>query len=308
MGRAVRAPSIHNTQPWSWRVQPGRIMLFADDGRRLVATDPDGRDLMVSCGAALQHLRVALAGVGAATTTLRLPDPERRDHLATVRICDGLPSHADSSLFAQLDRRRSDRRPYASGAPDAVVDGLRARAGAYGAGLVRVEGAARSRLVQALDDATAGQPHRPGYLAELLAWTHRYSGARDGIPRQSVPAAGVQGDGAHLHRFPAGTMPHHAALGPDAGTLLVVTTPADTPQDRLRAGEAVGSVLLAATAAGYATCPLSQALELSATRTRVRNEAGGVEYPQLVLRIGRTFGHSGPVPETPRRALSAVLR
>ena len=61
---AGRAPSVHNTQPWLWHLGPGSVHLVADDGRRLAATDPDGRDLLVSCGAALHHLRTAFAGLG----------------------------------------------------------------------------------------------------------------------------------------------------------------------------------------------------------------------------------------------------
>lgn len=305
--RATRAPSIHNTQPWRWHVTPGRIELHADAGRRLVATDPDGRDMLVSCGAALEYLRVALAGVGAGSTTLRFPDPERRDHLATVEVVDRHPVLDDASLYAQIDRRRSDRRPYDGGAPPQLVRSLARRARTLGADLVAVEGQARDRLIQALDDAAAGQPHQPGYLAELLAWTHRYSGARDGVPSTAVPKAGPDGDARHLHRFPTGSLPHRTALGPDAGTLCVVTTAGDDRLDRLRAGEAVAAVLLAATAAGYATCPLSQALELTSTRTRVRYAAGAIGYPQLLIRIGRPAENCGPVPETPRRATSNVL-
>jgi hypothetical protein len=55
---AMRAPSVHNTQPWLWRIGPGVVELHADWTRHLAATDPDRRDLLLSCGAALHHLRV----------------------------------------------------------------------------------------------------------------------------------------------------------------------------------------------------------------------------------------------------------
>ena len=58
---ASRAPSVHNSQPWRWMVGPHSVHLYADLRRWLPATDADGRDLVVSCGAALHHLRVALA-------------------------------------------------------------------------------------------------------------------------------------------------------------------------------------------------------------------------------------------------------
>jgi hypothetical protein len=61
---ATRAPSIHNSQPWQWRLADSSMHLFADTSRLLPATDPDGRDLLLSCGATLHHLRVALAAEG----------------------------------------------------------------------------------------------------------------------------------------------------------------------------------------------------------------------------------------------------
>jgi len=37
------APSILNTQPWRWRLEPGRLHLFAERSRQLTVTDPQGR-------------------------------------------------------------------------------------------------------------------------------------------------------------------------------------------------------------------------------------------------------------------------
>src|SRR6478735_1690911 len=79
---ANRAPSVHNSQPWRWRIGPTTLHLFADPARALPATDPDGRDLRISCGAALNHLRVALLAAGWDTRVHRLPDPALSLHLA----------------------------------------------------------------------------------------------------------------------------------------------------------------------------------------------------------------------------------
>ena len=52
---ATRAPSVHNTQPWLWRAHAHTLDLYADRSRRLGATDPEGRNLVISCGAALHR-------------------------------------------------------------------------------------------------------------------------------------------------------------------------------------------------------------------------------------------------------------
>ena len=72
---SLKAPSVHNTQPWRWRFGRNDAELHADRGRQLTATDPEGRDLMLSCGAALHHLRVALAARGLGCTVDLQPDP-----------------------------------------------------------------------------------------------------------------------------------------------------------------------------------------------------------------------------------------
>ena len=78
------APSIHNTQPWRWRVDRGQLELYADTGRQLAASDPNGRLMMVSCGAALHHARTALAARGWRIEVDRMPDPDRSDLLARL--------------------------------------------------------------------------------------------------------------------------------------------------------------------------------------------------------------------------------
>ena len=99
IGFACRAPSVHNTQPWRWRLRGDRVDLIADSSRRVVHADPDGRDLMLSCGAALHHLQVAAAGLGWDTRVVRCPDSDDEHLLASATF---RPSHNTSSHGADL--------------------------------------------------------------------------------------------------------------------------------------------------------------------------------------------------------------
>ena len=92
---ALRGPSVHNTQPWRWRIGADAVHLHADWTRHLVATDPDRRDLVLSCAAALHHLLVALAARGLEASVDRLPDPDDVGHLATVTLHPGAGLPAD---------------------------------------------------------------------------------------------------------------------------------------------------------------------------------------------------------------------
>jgi hypothetical protein len=86
------------------------VELHADWNRHLVATDPGRRDLVISCGAALHHLLVALAAQGVEVRVERLPDPENSGHLATVIVQPDAGHPGDATLFRCISRRGTDRR------------------------------------------------------------------------------------------------------------------------------------------------------------------------------------------------------
>src|SRR5215813_10515165 len=85
VGSAVWAPSVHNTQPWRFGAQQGEISLYADPDRRLAVADPDGREMLISCGAALFTVRLALRYRGYVPEAEVLPDPDRRMLVARIR-------------------------------------------------------------------------------------------------------------------------------------------------------------------------------------------------------------------------------
>jgi hypothetical protein len=313
---ALRAPSVHNTQPWRWRIGDGTVELHADPDRHLTVADPDRRDLVLSCGAALHHLVVALAAAGRSASVVRLPDPEDSTHLASVTVGPGPGDAAEAELFEAIDRRRTERRRMShQPVPAALLDGLAARARRAGALLLPVTGdAMRARLRAAFTQAARQQRAAAGYPAELRLWTHRLPGAHDGVPAGSVaaPPPGLP-EPTPLRGFPGGRLRQGRQLTghgrpDDSATFVVIATPADGVLDRLRSGEATSAVLLAATRAGLATTPLSQVVEVDATRDTVRRDVLRVpEHPQIVLRLGLPAGHAGPLPATPRRPLRSVL-
>lgn len=279
---AGRAPSIHNSQPWRWVAGPDAVDLFADPDRRLTATDPDGRDLLLSCGAVLHHLLVALAGLGFSAGVERFPDPDDATHLARVRPLDTAPSPGAVRLAGAIGRRHTDRRRFGSRPVDrAVLDTLTRAAAGWGADLHVVgPGDARRRLVEIIGRGAPLPRQAEGYASELA---RRTGGSAPTIRAGMRP-------------------PAHSVEHVDASVLMVLSSRTDDRLGALRAGEATSAVLLVATDQGLATTPMSRPLETARTRTSIGSQIVGARlHPQLVLRVGWAQPGSPDLPPTPRR-------
>lgn len=310
---AVRAPSIFNSQPWQWRTgSTTGVDLFTDPCRHLGAVDPDRRDLVLSCGAALHHLTVALGALGFAGQVDRLPDPENFHHLAHVQPWKAAPSTQIKRLAQAIGRRRTDRRRFsAEPVPESLLRVLADHAEAQGGVLHVASGASvRARLIELLALAGGLQCQQPGYTAELARWASRYAHSGDGIQAGSVPT-GID----HPAEVPMRWFPHaalaqspHSFEHDDASSLMILASPSDDRLDVLRAGEATSAVLLAATDLGLSTTALSQPLEVARTRASIRGVLGSNLSPQLVLRVGWPQPGAAELPPTPRRRLDHVTR
>jgi nitroreductase len=301
---AARAPSVHNSQPWRWGVGPKSVHLYADLERWLPATDAEGRDLVVSCGAALHHLRVALAASGLASSVHRMPNPDEPHHLAALRLHSRSPGDADLSVAAAISRRRSDRRRFTDWeVPAQFLDELIERAAEQGALLRPVAGAeARARLIDAIREAAEAQEADSAYRTETAVWSGTYADV-DGVPAANLLRDPIGTGAGTARRFSEGLIEQAATGEPDGAALLVLATASDDRLAQLRGGEALSAVLLHATGLGLATCPLSQPLEVGTSRQVLQDEVlGGSASPQLVLRVG--WAPAGaPLPPTPRRPI-----
>lgn len=306
---ACRAPSVHNSQPWRWVAENGVLHLFVDRRRILRGTDRSGRDAIVSCGAVLDHLRVAMAAAGWQSTVNRFPNPNEQDHLASIEF-----SSLDYVTDAQRDRaeailqRRTDRLPL--GRPtfwDFFEPALR---GAVSDSVVMLDVLSddvRPRLVQASQFTEALRHYDTTYHSELEWWTSSFA-VSEGIPPDAL-ASDTELRRVDVGRnFPVRT---HEDRRPevqvDWSKILVLSTPEDSREDVLRSGEMLSTVLLECTMAGMATCPLSHLIELNESRDVVRRIIGNRGEPQVLIRAGIAPPIEHLPAPTPRRPLAEVL-
>lgn len=304
---ATRAPSVHNTQPWRWRVGSDSLHLYAERDLHLPKTDPDGRDLILSCGIALHHCVVALAALGWQAKVHRLPNPDEPEHLAAIQVYRHPATEVDITLAAAIPRRRTDRRHYSSwDVPANYIAQMGARAARAGVMLRQIE--SLPRLEELVAQAVWRHATDHDYLTELATWSGRYASVA-GVPARNTPGSDpVAPLPPRLFAGPVLVQPPETESVQDNAVVLALGTKEDSTLARLRAGEATSLVLLSATALGLASCPVTEPLEIVETRDAVQVEVFGISgFPQMLLRVGWAPVNADPLPATPRRPLADVV-
>jgi nitroreductase len=312
---AVRAPSIHNTQPWRWVLAGGELSLYADRTRQLTAADPDGRAVLISCGGALSLALLRLAAVGWETAVERVPEPGG-DLLARVRVTGrSEPDPVALERARAAERRHTERRPFRPEPVPAellgqLVDAARDR-GVYAYPVERAD--QRLDLAVAMSWADKVESEDAAYRAELAHWVGpKAEAAGEGVPASAMPHASP-GRPRHtdvpLRDFEAGTRGEQDIAGDidEQPAYLVLLSSGDGPEQRLRAGEAYLRVSVEAERLGLASSAMTQAVDLPGVRERFRTLMDWPDHPQMVLRVGYPPVEQRAVPSTPRRPLSAVL-
>ena len=310
VGEAVWAPSVHNTQPWWFSAGPSGLSLYADPTRQLPVADPAGREMLISCGAALFTARLALRAAGYAPRARILPDPARP--LLVARL-SWEPGPAGTEYERQLSARVRSRRAHRGGfeplplAP-ALLAVLRECAGRYGAVLrVVTDEGTRAALAGVVRAAERALELDSAHVRERTAWTTPPGSTRgDGVPATGYPARAER----TFPDFPSpdfargrgwGQPPLSIAPGRSAGVVCVLATGSDQPADWVNAGQALQRILLTCAACGVAVALHSQPFEVGWAGGLTGSRPG--LCPQLLLRLGTTVQTGAGVRRPPASVL-----
>jgi nitroreductase len=304
---AIQAPSLHNSQPWRFRLADDRIDILADTSRTPPIADADGWAIRIACGAAAYNLQLAFAVRGHPMRVRWLPAIDERRRLATLTPEPPRPpTPLQQRLFRAIPRRHSNRRPFRSESVPAevrklLIDGAREE----GTWLELVVG----RIPVAAVAEIAHAAHRvlqrdEAYVAELATWSRRgdTADALDGVPADAGGLAAEPQD--LLPQRPFGDLARVPGKDYEEDPLVAVLgTLGDTAIDHLQAGFALQRILLTITDAGLTGSMLSQPIEVPSAQEQLRLAFGRYGTPQMVLRIG--YGEVGV--STPRRPVADVV-
>jgi hypothetical protein len=328
---AALAPSILNTEPWRLRIAGDVVRLYADLSRRLPVTDPAGRELTISCGAALLNMRMAAQSFEHELVVTVLPEAARPDLLAQATLKAAPGATADRPLREAITARRTSRGPFADRPlPRTLLDDLVPAARQEGAALSFLEDArGRQRVAQLLAEAERTLLADPDFRDEIAQWIDRRVGEhhdRDSEARQRLGTALAGSAGrtpepvsrpellapmaasaGRAYARPDDALAHQRQRVEEAPALALLTTTGDSPADWLAAGQALQRALLVATQAGACAGYLNAPIEVADLRPRLAQAFDVAERAQVLLRLG--YGaQRAPTPRRPVREIVSVTQ
>jgi hypothetical protein len=307
---AILAPSGHNTQPWSFRITPYGVQVFADTSRRLLVVDRSDRELLMSIGAGIANFRVAAAHFGFDTTVAYETRSIETAPVATILVCEtSAPNRELGLLFPAIRKRHTNRelydeQPLEPAALQAICDVVDANPSTLRLVLPRD----KERIADCVENAERTLMAQPAYRAELADWVGNADERKDGLSAEALGMPRfLSGVAPWLVRnFDAGDL--HARrdveLTRSASMLLVVTSDEDQVS-LVKAGETFELLLLTITQYGLQYSFLSAPVLVDESRKQLRMLIGSGREPQLLLRVGSTAVAAQP---TPRRAVESVLQ
>ena len=307
---ATCAPSVHNTQPWEFVAITDGVLVRQDRTRQLGVLDPEGRELLVSCGTAVHHLQVAARALSLDCEVQLLPTDAGPDAVARVRLTRGRPATVAqvAAAVAILHRHTTRGRFSEDRLPQALLERLRVAVEDQ-RGLFRVVHDDELTTVEVLvSRAEQSLRSTPGYADELARWVHPAGPQQphDGLPPAAVDHGPGRAESLQGRDFGPAQAPRPAEPPlAEHPTVVLLSTLADSPLDWLQAGQSLSALLLAATNQGVVAQPIGQVVDIPSARWALQQHLGTVGAPQMLLRLG--FGLTVDAPLSPRRPVGEVL-
>ena len=309
---AVLAPSNHNSQPWLFRIIDNRVDIIFDRTRALSIVDPNNRELIISCGAAIGTLELAAKYFGYTTNIGLSSDKEHPNLLATVTLTMATePSTQDIALFKAIKERRTNRSPFGKEEiPDVFLKRCELAAQDYDVEFSHCsDEQAKSAIAELVERADLSQFSRPWFRVELASWMHSkntnrkdgMSAHRFGIPDILTPIAGFI-----IRRFNLGkrvSVMNRRKIESGSPVLCILAHKTDNQHAWVNTGRALANVLLTLTSEGFSASYLNQPIETDGLRSQLGKVLHTLPYPQIMLRVGRADNCAASV----RRAVEDCL-
>jgi hypothetical protein len=303
------AANGHNTQPWLFRLDSGRVTIHPDFTRRTKVVDPDDHHLFVSLGCATANIGEAAPAMGMAASATFEKGPEPR-----ILIDLAAGPTVESPLYRAIPLRQSTRAAF-DGQPVSAEDLRLLRMAAVEEGVeveIFTEVADREAILEFVVAGNSAQIDDPAFVAELRDWI-RFAPdqallTRDGLfaATSGNPVAPAWLAERLFGRFftkDAENDKYRDHIRSSAGIAVFIGARED-PEHWIKVGQSFQRFALQATALGIRNAHINQPVEVPGLRTEFARWLGMPDRrPDLVVRFGR-----GPVlPMSLRRTPEQVI-
>ena len=302
---ATLAPSSHNTQPWTFKVQPGAISVLPDYSRRCPQVDPDDHHLFVSLGCAAENLSIAASAAGL-HGRVSFQDGCRMEFEPAVR--------ESTALFHAIAHRQCSRCEYDGKQMGTAELKLLEEAGTSDSVnvLLLTDRRKFEPLLEFVAQGNRAQMGNGAWMQELEHWI-RFNetealDSRDGLYSRTSGNSETSRFLGSLYLRVAMTAASQTKtdvrnIRSSAG-IAVFTSEANSPRNWFEAGRAYERFALQATALGIRTAFINQPVEVLNLRPQFASWLGiAGRRPDLVVR----FGHGPAMPRSLRRPLTQVI-
>ncbi len=275
---AVLAPSVHNTQPWLFRVLDHTIEIYANRSRALAVVDPDDRSLIISCGSCVHLFTRVLNAFRMEHKCSVFPDMADPDLMARITVTSSPKGDPDEALVQAIVRRSTIRRGFQSlPLPEAFIDWF-TKGNDERPDFIRtvMEKESEFLILRQLQETERNYQSDKRYRRETESWTHPLrERSQDGIPMNPDEPTTM------VSCWSVDNAPDHATM------LAVLTEPADTPRAWLETGEHLIQVLLEASRMGLNAAIMNLPSTSTDIRSMIKPLIGFSGDPILLLRFGR---------------------
>ncbi|MEA9984870.1 Acg family FMN-binding oxidoreductase [Subtercola sp. RTI3] len=335
--QALLAPSSHNMQPWTIRLDPSDpdvLYLYADPSRLTPAVDPEDRQTMLSQGTFLSYLRVSALHLGYSSTFDLFPQGAydetdlassmRAVPVAKITLTKSLST--ESTDYGSLFLSDTNRSPYTPAPVTANQSAELSRlAASSGAALTIYDKpkdlaafaafGTEGTLIETQYDAATKEFDRLFYATESAKNEERSGFAVEGQGTSGFMKYLIQGmitidpalndDATGAKRSIDST----AAAVAHTPNYALISTAGNTRTEQVSAGILYGNFSLRARSLGLVMQPLSQVLQeypsMAAPYDAIRAEyAPDGQTIQMMVRLGTS---TTDYPQTMRRDVNSLL-
>ncbi len=308
---AILAPSTHNTQPWVFKIIHDTVELHADKTRALEVIDPSSRELVISCGAAIFHLELAMRYFGYKAEEQILPDPHNPDIIASVRLGEKHePTDEDKELFKAIPKRVTNRMPFDdTKVEDSLLDYMAdvAKKNKTWFHIIK-EDEKKNAISDLISKGDKIQMKDRKFRRELVKWIRSSkSKSKDGIPAYGYGRSDLESSIRTLvvRTFDVGNgeAAKDRQLASGSPILAILGTKTDEPKDWVLTGKALAHILLAGASQDLWASFFGQPIEVAELRPKLLEIIEKEGFAQILLRMG----HGDTTAHTLRRDVSDVL-